>query len=181
MLQTYSFVVRLIHWLTALLILGLLILGFWMTSRSAANLWDELTNTLYAWHKLIGSLVLVVTCLRILAKSISQSPPYPSNLSCFQIQIAKLVQGALYGLLVLIPIFGWAGITAFPALITLGGFKLPALPGIPIDQALAKQLFAIHGYLVIALIGILCVHISAGLFHLWVKKDQIFERIWFRS
>ena len=50
----------------------------------------------------------------------------------------------MYLLLVIIPLFGWAGVTAYPALITVGGFHLPGMPGIPKDQVLAKQLFEIN-------------------------------------
>lgn len=179
--QKYSVMTRLIHWFTALLLVASLVLGFWMTDRSAANLWDELTNTLYSWHKLIGFIVLLVTGLRIITKLRSTRPPYPNSISRGQIQIAQSIQGALYLLLVLVPLFGWAGVTAFPALITVGGYHLPPLPGIPKDQALAKQLFEIHGYLVLALIALAVMHIAAGLQHLLFKKDGVFERIWFKS
>lgn len=177
--QRYSFLMRVVHWLTALLISLSLILGFWMTNRSAANLWDELTNTLYAWHKLIGFIIILTTVVRIFLKLRSKKPPYPVNLSRGQIQLARLVQITLYSLLVLVPLLGWAGVTAFPALITVGGFHLPKMPGIPEDQTLAKQLFEIHGYLVLVLIAIALVHIAAGLIHLWYKKDGVFSRIWF--
>jgi cytochrome b561 len=169
-----------IHWLTALLMITLLTLGFWMTNRSAANLWDELTNTLYAWHKLIGFLVLLITGLRIFIKLNSKRPPYSVGLALWKIQIAHAVQTSMYFLLLLIPLFGWAGVTAYPALIIVGGFNLPGLPGIPKDQTLAKQLFDIHGYLVITLISITLIHVIAGLGHLGFKKDGVFERIWFK-
>ena len=180
MLLTYSFTTRLIHRITAVLIVASLVLGFWMTDRSAANLWDELTNTLYSWHKLIGFLILLITGLRILIKLRATRPAYPISVSQGQIQLAKSVQGALYLLLVLVPLFGWAGVTAFPALITVGGYHLPAMPGIPKDQALAKQIFEIHGYLALALIAVALAHIAAGLSHLWLKKDGVFERMWFK-
>lgn len=179
MQQTYSLMIRLIHWLTAILIIALLVLGFWMTNRSAANLWDALTNTLYSWHKLIGFFILLITGLRILFKLKSTRPPYPSSVSRGQIQLAQSVQSALYLLLIFTPLFGWAGVTAYPALITVGGYHLPGMPGIPKDQALAKQLFEIHGYLAIAVMTIAAAHIAAGLNHLWLKKDKVFERIWF--
>jgi cytochrome b561 len=180
MSQTYSFKIRVIHWLTTLLIIALLILGFWMTNRSSANLWDELTNMLYGWHKLIGFFVLLITGLRILIKLNSKKPPYPLGLALWQMQLAQSVQIAMYLLLVLIPLFGWAGVTAYPALITVGGLHLPGLPGIPKDQNLAKQLFEIHGYLVIALIALISLHVIGGLSHLLLKKDGVFERIWFK-
>ena len=178
--QTYSLMIRFIHWLTALLIIALLILGFWMTNRSAANLWDELTNTLYSWHKLIGFLVLLITGLRVLIKLNSHRPTYPIGIALWQIQFAHSIQIAMYLLLAIIPLFGWAGVTAYPALITVGGFHLPGMPGIPKDQILAKQLFEIHGYLVLALISISLLHVIAGLRHLFFKRDGVFERIWFK-
>ncbi len=88
MLQTYSVATRLIHWISAILIVVLLVLGFWMTERSSANLWDDLTNTLYSWHKLIGFTVLLITVLRIGEKLSSKKPPYPDSVAPFQIQIA---------------------------------------------------------------------------------------------
>jgi cytochrome b561 len=124
-------------------------------------------------------MILLTTCLRIFFKLRLKNPLYPSNLSRRQIQLARSVQVTLYLLLVLIPLFGWAGVTAFPALITLGGYHLPRMPGIPEDQTLAKQLFEIHGYLVFVIIAITIGHITAGLTHLWYKKDVIFSRIWF--
>ena len=163
------------------MIIALLVLGFWMTDRAGANLWDELTNTLYSWHKLIGFLVLVVTAMRVVVKLLNKRPAYPSSISTGQIQLAHMVQSAMYLLLVLVPLLGWAGVTAYPALITVGGLHLPALPGVPKDEALAKQLFEIHGYLVLALIAVAVAHIGAGLNHLWIQKDQVFDRIWFRS
>jgi cytochrome b561 len=101
-------------------------------------------------------------------------------LTLWQIQLAQSVQIAMYLLLVLIPLLGWAGVTAYPALITVGGYHLPGLPGIPKDQGLAKQLFELHGYLVIALIALISLHLIAGLSHLLIKKDGVFERIWFK-
>jgi cytochrome b561 len=163
------------------MVTALLVLGFWMTERASANLWDGLTNTLYAWHKLIGFLALLVTALRIVVKLRSKRPDYPSSVSASHIQLAQIVQSMMYLLLVLVPLLGWAGVTAYPALITVGGFHLPALPGVPKDEPLAKQLFEIHGYFVLALIAAAVAHIGAGLIHLWVRKDQVFDRIWFRS
>jgi cytochrome b561 len=162
------------------MIITLLVLGFWMTERAGANLWDELTNTFYSWHKLFGFLVLILTALRFVVKLTNERPNYPSSISRGNIQLAHTVQSAIYMLLVLVPLFGWAGVTAYPALITVGGLHLPALPGVPKGEPLAKQLFEIHGYLVLALIAISIAHIGAGLNHLWIKKDQVFDSIWFK-
>ena len=179
--QAYSAPARLLHWLTALLIPTLLVLGIWMTERSAANLWDALTNTLYAWHKLIGFLVLVLTLIRFAVKLRAQRPPYPDSVSPTIIKLAAAAHGTLYLLLLIVPLLGWAGVTAYPALITVGGYDLPALPGIPKDQALAKQLFEIHGNLALVLGALALAHIAAALHHLLIKKDSVFQRMWCKA
>jgi len=89
---------------------------------------------------------------------------------------AKSLHHLLYVLLVVTPLFGWAGVTAFPALITLGGYDLPAMPFVPQDRELAARLFDIHGALAITL-GILIIgHIGAAFRHM-LRKDGIFRRM----
>jgi cytochrome b561 len=76
----YPFSLRLIHWAFVLLLLTLVVLGFWMTNRSSANLWDALTNTLYAWHKALGFTALLLVGLRLIIRfraqpvSVTRSP-----------------------------------------------------------------------------------------------------------
>lgn len=180
MTHTHSLMARVLHWLTAIFVLALVILGLWMTERAGANLWDALTNTLYAWHKLIGFVLLWVVVLRSVIKLRSTRPPYPASVSPGLIKLSGIVHGVLYLLLLVVPLLGWAAISAYPALITVGGYDLPAMPGIPKDQALAKQLFEIHGNLALALVGLALAHIAAALFHLIIKKDGVFQRISFK-
>lgn len=176
--QTYSLTARVLHWLTAFFIVALITLGVWMTERAAANIWDGLTNALYAWHKLIGFTVLLLTAIRLIVKIRSTRVPYPTSVSPAVIKLAAAGHGALYLLLLIVPLLGWAGVTAYPALITVGGYDLPAMPGIPKDQALAKQLFEIHGNLAMVLVILALGHIAAALHHLVVKKDGVFQRMW---
>jgi cytochrome b561 len=179
MINRYSILARGIHWFSACCILALAILGFWMTERSAANLWDSLTNTLYEWHKLIGFTVLLLTVFRLILKINSKNPSYPKSISPFAVKIASIVHFSLYGLLLLVPLLGWAGVTAYPALITVGGFSLPAMPGISKSEVVAKQLFQTHALLAMTLLAVALLHVMAGLNHLIIKRDKIFQRIWF--
>ncbi|HQT20194.1 MAG TPA: cytochrome b/b6 domain-containing protein [Polynucleobacter sp.] len=179
MINRHSILARGIHWFTALAILILVILGFWMTQRAAANLWDNLTNMLYGWHKLIGFSVLLITIFRFFLKLSSKTPEYPNNISPRLMRVASKVHYILYGLLFIVPMLGWAGVTAYPALITIGGYSLPAMPGIPKSELIAKQIFQIHGLLAMALIAVALLHIAAALNHLIIKRDGIFQRIWF--
>ena len=174
---SYSSPRKWLHWLTVLCLLALFPLGKWMTARAAANLWDDLTNLIYGWHKLIGMAMLILIVLRILAKLISPDPAYEPSVSRTIQVLAKSVHGTMYLLLLAVPLLGWAGVSAFPALITIAGYHLPAMPGIPKDQALAKQIFEIHGTLAMVLLVLIVGHVAAALKHLLIDRDGVFQRM----
>lgn len=164
------------HWTMALMIVVSIPIGIVMAERAEANLWGEFTDTLYAWHKAIGFAVLLLMIVRIAIKLRMAAPALPDTLPrAFQIA-AKASHHSIYLLLVVVPLLGWAGVTAFPALITLGGYDLPAMPFIPQDRDLAAQLFGLHGTLALVLTGLLLVHIGAAFRHMF-KKDGIFKRM----
>lgn len=160
----------------ALMVLTLIPIGLVMAERAEANIWGELTNTLYAWHKAIGFTVLLLMVVRIAMKMRMTAPAYPDALPRSLQIAAKALHHSIYLLLVLVPLFGWAGVTAFPALITLGGYELPAMPFIPENSELAAQLFGIHGTLAIILALLLIGHMAAAFRHMF-KKDGIFKRM----
>ena len=77
----YSISSRLLHWLIALLVLVLVPVGIIMAGRAEINLFDDLTNTLYAWHKAIGFSVLLLMIIRVVVRARGGSPPYPRALA----------------------------------------------------------------------------------------------------
>ncbi|MFN2329909.1 MAG: cytochrome b, partial [Chromatocurvus sp.] len=177
-IQKYPAGWRVLHWLMAIMVLTLIPVGLWMASRAEADIWGELTNTLYRWHKAIGFSVLLLMILRIGVKIRYRNPPYPPNAMPRAILlVARSVQSLLYMLLVLTPLFGWSGVTAFPALDTIGGYKLPAMPFVPVDRELAETLFEVHGWLAITLAALITAHVAGALRHA-LRKDGIFRRMW---
>jgi cytochrome b561 len=169
---------RALHWATALAVAALLTVGLWMTARGGAGIWDGITNTLYAWHKAIGICVLLLTGLRLAIRLRLGVPPYPQTLSPTRRRLAVALNYMFYVLLVAVPLFGWAGVTAYPALVTVGGVDLPAMPLVPQDSALAARLFGIHGTLALLLGALAGVHAAMALHHLFAARDGIFQRMW---
>lgn len=167
---------RALHWMMALLVMTLIPVGLWMASRAEANVWGELTNTLYSWHKAVGFTVLLLMGLRIAVKIRCRNPPYPATMPPRLLLVAGGVHYLLYLLLLLTPLFGWAGITAFPALDTIGGYRLPGMPFIAEDRDLAKTLFDVHGWLAITLAGLVAAHVAGAVRHA-LRKDGIFTRM----
>jgi cytochrome b561 len=127
-------------------------------------------------HKAIGFSVLLLMILRIGVKLRLKGPSYPDEMPR-KLQIAaRSLHHLIYLLLVVTPLFGWAGVTAYPALTILPDYQLPAMPLVPEDEELAARLFYIHGWLAITLGVLFAGHIAAALRHL-LRKDGIFQRM----
>jgi cytochrome b561 len=175
----YPMALRILHWIIAVCVIVLIPIGLLMVSRGEANIWDTLTNTLYAWHKAIGFAVLWLMVIRILIKLLKPSLPYTDDIPPVTLLAARTVHLLMYILLIVVPLLGWAGITAYPALNTIGGYHLPAFPFIEKGETFAKQLFNIHGLLGLTLGVLALAHIAAACKHLLINRDNVFKRMWF--
>jgi len=174
----YTFLQRLLHWLIALAVFGLLGVGFifWqMGYKDTVDLFgQEVTNQLYTFHKSIGILVFLLVALRLVLRRLNPAPPYDPPLSGPERLVGGGVHVLLYVILLAMPIGGLLG-TAF------GGFPVEffdwTLP-VPVEknEALSEQFFTIHGIAALALFALLLVHIAAGIKH-WKLKDGIMRRI----
>lgn len=173
----YPLIWRYLHWSIAVLALVMLPIGFWMTNRAEANLWNALTNVLYTTHKSIGFLIIWLMLARLVFKLTVSPPSYPPQMPALVRKLAHSTHHLMYILLFAIPLLGWAGVTAYPALNLFFGLSLPGLPLIPESESLAKLLFTIHGWLAIALTVLIAVHIAGALKHRFIDKDGVFERM----
>jgi cytochrome b561 len=178
-IEKYAFGWRVLHWAIAALVLTTIPIGLAMASRADANIFDAITNTFYAMHKAIGFTVLSFMVLRLMVKIGIGAPAYPASMPRRLVVAAKSVHHLIYILLFVTPILGWAGVTAYPALVIAGGISLPPLPLVPQNEALAERLFAVHGFLAFTLALLLIGHVGAALRHLLIEKDGVFGRMWF--
>ena len=106
----YGGVAKTFHWLTALLILTLIVLGlvaedlpYATDAELARKAW------LFSLHKTLGVLVFFVALARILW---AVSQPRPGLLNAdkrAESFLAELVHWLLYGALVIVPLSGWIG------------------------------------------------------------------------
>lgn len=172
----YSAVARHLHWLTAGAVFIMIPLGFAMTYRgNTLNIWDGLTNALFSSHKLIGFLLLWLVAGRLAYRLVHGAPPDEPTLLWWQKAASHLVHWLLYGLLLIVPMLGWIGVSLYPSLDVFGLFNLPALA--KPDQALAEAVLNVHGNLAIVIALLVGAHIGAALFHHLFLKDGVLRRM----
>lgn len=168
----YSATARVLHWLTAALVLTMIPVGIVMANvdLGAAG------NTLYDIHRSIGAVLIPIVLVRLLYRLNHPPPPLPADLPAIQQFAAHATHWALYALLIVQAFIGWIATSAYRAPINV--FWLFELPPIwPVDQPFAEQLFVVHRLLGIAMAGLICAHIGAALFHHFVRKDDILLRM----
>lgn len=161
-----------LHWLIALLILALAIIGLSMVEMP--NSLDKLK--VYALHKSIGLSVLALVVLRLGWRlAAGAAPPVPGT-PRWQQRVAELTHWLLYALMLAMPLSGWLYNSAanFP-LRWFSLFSVPKLSGPdPVLKALAHQ---IHEYGFWLLAALVLLHAGAALWHHLAQRDRTLVRM----
>jgi cytochrome b561 len=167
----FGLIAILFHWIMALLLIGLVILGLYMTSLplSAQKL------KLYGYHKELGMLVLFLVMFRLVWR-ISNVLPSLASLSAFERIAARSVHWAFYFFMITLPITGWL-ITSMVGLPIsfFGFFIIPVLS--PPDENQLALFENIHTWLAYGLIVTFSLHVLAALKHHFINKDDILRRM----
>ncbi len=171
---SYAFVSKLLHWLIALVVLGMLSIGFFMSSLP-----DQLQPLVYLLHKSFGLTVLGLMVLRLAAITYYGRPRLPSSVALWEKIASRTIQYSFYALLVVIPLSGWMMSTASGRVPNYFGLLLLPFPGISLNKTLSHQADVVHCVLAWVLLVTVGLHIAGGLKHLLFNRDQVFQRMWF--
>ncbi len=164
----FTLLQRVLHWLMALAILAMLFIGVAMVATIApAHL------TLVSIHKPLGLAILLLVILRIVIRLRSGAPALPSDLPAPMRLAAFLSHLAFYGLMLAMPLLGWAMLSAADYPVTVFGITLP--PIAPHSDALHTLLWNAHRLLALAFFALVLMHLAAALFHLLVRRDGVFQ------
>jgi cytochrome b561 len=172
MTPAYSVTARVLHWITAALVLVMLPLGLVIANRWGGS-WKD---WLYNLHRSIGTVVMLIILIRLGYRLTHQPLPLPDEIPPAQRRAAPVVHWALYTLLVLQPFIGWAGSSAFPApVIVFGLFELPLI--VPANRALSDQLLFVHRWIGVTIACLVAVHIAAAVYHHFARRDGVLMRM----
>lgn len=166
---TYTTVAKALHWLMAIPIIVLLLLG-------QHTMGDHGARFLPTLHASAGFVLLVMVVARLWWR-FRHPPPRASTRPGWEAMLAKLAQLALYASMFLIPLTGWIAYTEHvrrslgmpPA--SLFGLKIPLLPDFGINWHF------IHKWGGKAVLLLIALHIAAALKHHFIDKDETLKRM----
>jgi cytochrome b561 len=172
MTDGYTLTARVLHWLTAAIVVTLIVVGLVMTRMPEG----DAQTTLFDLHRSIGWLVLPLMLVRLGYRLGHPAPPLPADIPAIQKLAAHASHWLLYAGLIAQPLIGWLGMSTYGEPIRfLWSFDIPSIWSK--DEALSEKLFAVHDYLGIALGLLICVHVAAALFHHFVRGDVVLIRM----
>src|ERR1700733_7315171 len=169
----YSAAAKFTHWFVAGAVIMLLAIGPVMKRLVPEG---SLRDNLYTFHEALGALVLIVMVVR-LARRMAFGVPAPDAAMPPVEQRASLwAQYALYALLFITTVLGWAGTNAYGDPVRVFGlFDFPTIIGK--DQALSDRIMVWHLICGILIGVIVALHIAGALYHWLVKRDRFLQRM----
>ncbi|MGD9870947.1 MAG: cytochrome b [Thauera sp.] len=168
----YTATAKALHWCIAVLIFGMLGLGFYMTGL-------DLSPTklqLYSWHKWAGVTVFVLGLLRLVWRLGHPPPALPQHMGALERFAARAGHLTLYVLMFAIPLSGWLMSSAKGVqTVWFGVLPLPDL--LARDKALGDLLQTVHLSLNFLLMAVLAAHVGAALKHHFIDRDDVLTRM----
>ncbi len=170
--STYTGTAKILHWLMALLLFAMLGLGFYMSDLPLSP--QKLQ--LYSWHKWAGVSAFLLLVIRLAWRITHQPPALPTHMPKLQQWAAHLGHGALYVLMLVIPLSGWL-MSSAKGFQTVWFGVLPIPDLIEKNKELGTVLVEVHELLNIFLIVVLIAHIAAAVKHHLLDKDDTLQRM----
>jgi cytochrome b561 len=171
---TYDAVQRWLHWLTAILFLAAVAIGFYASLQTPGT---SPRRELLEVHKSLGITIFFLALLRLAYRLWARPPAMPAAFSRLVRWAANSNHWLLYGLMLVMPITGFTYSSA-------GGhplkyfwlFDWPRLVGR--DDALALRAETLHAWFAWLVYAVVLMHLLAVVWHELVKRDGTLSRMW---
>nr|WP_294523855.1 cytochrome b [uncultured Rhodopila sp.] len=165
----YDRLTRTFHWMS---VVGVVVA---FTSAWTVDSFDETSHDwLLLAHKTAGVTVLWLTLVRLLWRRFAR-PIGELETSRPQRQVARGVHIALYGLMLLQPLLGWAYLSTRGRPLGYFGITLPSLLGR--DADLADTFLSLHTAAADMILVLIGTHAAAAIVHHWLLRDPTLLRM----
>jgi cytochrome b561 len=171
--SSWGSVARLFHWVLGFTIIGMLAFGWWMNHIPARP--DRYFYR--SIHADIGYVVLLLTVLRLIWRSINPTPALPPDMPRWLRIAAHVNHGAIYLVIIIVTMLGWAhsGARTPDYSSWFGLFHVPQITS-P-DKVAADAYEARHIFFAYVLLALIVIHLAGAAWHHFVKRDRVMARM----
>jgi cytochrome b561 len=170
---SYDRVAQAVHWLVAALAVTVIWLG-WGIAWAPRN--TPRRDFFVLVHESVGLTILAAMVFRAWWRWRHPPPPLPPTLARHEAALAQLTHLALYVLLIAMPLAGYSSAAmAGQAVSYFGVLAIPPL--FPANNRLSQVAIAIHLVGQYPLYLFAALHIAGALFHGFVRRDGVVERM----
>nr|VFK66709.1 MAG: Cytochrome b561 [Candidatus Kentron sp. UNK]VFK72180.1 MAG: Cytochrome b561 [Candidatus Kentron sp. UNK] len=170
--QGIHIISRGLHWLLAILMIGLIWVGWHMVGL---DYYDKWYHTALSVHRAVGITVLVLA-VTALGWRLMVPPGFVPTIRRWERIAASVTHAILYGMMIALPIIGYLISTSAGAPIPMFGW-LEVPVWIVVDEATRNTAVVAHYYLAYATALLVIVHILAALKHHFVDRDDTLRRM----
>lgn len=167
----YDNVAITLHWLIAILIIGMLALGWYMTDLPKG----PEKNYLFNLHKSFGVVTLVLVFIRIFWRLGHRPPALMGAIPAWMHKASNGMHHLLYLAMAVMPLSGFIGSNFGKKGIIFFGIPLPKL-GFP-SHLVSKLMDATHSTTAWVIAILAGLHLLAALYHQFILKDKLVQRM----
>ena len=171
--ERYGLVTKGLHWAVAVLIIGLIWLGWYMVDLTYYDRWY---NASLSAHKALGMLVLALGTMKLVWTVVDRSPAYAATIKPWERKAATAMHHTLLLMMLVIPVTGYLISTSEGDPVSFfGWFDIPAV--VVAGERLRDVAIEAHFYLAYLTCALVVIHLLAALKHQFVDRDGTLTRM----
>jgi cytochrome b561 len=169
----YDAVAISLHWLTAFLIIFMLVFGEDLMDRRYPDIMGA------TWHASIGAAILILSVLRLVWRLTSPAPLLPPTMKPWEVQLSRITHIIFYVMMIGLPITGWLAfsetVAKHPGFVGTSFFGL--FPILQVPSAVDFPFDDLHGLGSNLMIALVALHVLAALKHQFMDDDNLLSRM----
>lgn len=173
MQEKHSLTTRLLHWFTAILVIGLFFTGWYMVELDYYSTWYQVLPEI---HILAGTVLLILWCWVLLRLLRRQTNHFPQPHQAMERLLARWVKRLFYVLVLVMVVTGYLIATGQGEdLVLFESIKLPALSHFSAKQI--DTMGSIHEITSYVIMSLAVLHALGALKHHFIDKDTTLKRM----
>ena len=168
--EKYPSTIRWLHRIIALLIVGMIVLGWYISTLDYENINYQFLRQL---HRTVGLALFPLGIAQLVAYTTLPRTALVPTLTTLERRMAKFTHMFLLYVVIAIPVAGY--LMSGDQLVVLGDYKIPVFP--QLSKSIRSTLFEVHEMFAWATAALATLHAVAAFKHHFIDKDDTLKKM----